>query len=156
MDDRARRPLERLADRLPALTRGRVLDVGCGDGRFLPARGVGLDVDPERLRSARERSPFVVRADAQALPFPDRTFDTVYALRALNDIGEVDRALAEAARVLRPDGRLLVYTRARPAEGDRLDRWNGAARLGRHFAAVSMEVSADDERAALFIADRPR
>jgi ubiquinone/menaquinone biosynthesis C-methylase UbiE len=156
MDERARDPIDWLASRLAALTGGRVLDLGCGEGRFLPARGVGLDPDEERLRIARARSRLVVRADARALPFADGTFDTVYAIRVLNDTGDVDRALAEAVRVLRPRGTLLVYTRARLAEGDRLDRWNGAERLRRHFAAVSMEAPPGDDRAALFIAERAR
>lgn len=145
-----------LRERLPGLTSGRVLDLGCGDGRFLPARAVGLDGDMARLRGARVRSPLVVAADAKALPFAAGTFDTVYAHRMLNDTGDVDRALAEAARVLRASGVLLVFTRARPAQGDRLDRENGADRLLRHFAGVSMQVPEGDDRAALFVARGPR
>jgi SAM-dependent methyltransferase len=98
----------------------------------------------------------VVRADARALPFPAATFDTAYAIRILNDTGDVDRALAEAARVLRPRGTLLVFTRARPAEGDRLDRWNGVDRLTHHFGTVSAELPGFDDRAALFVARDPK
>jgi ubiquinone/menaquinone biosynthesis C-methylase UbiE len=156
MDERTHDALDWLASRLGTLTSGRVLDLGCGEGRFLPARAVGLDVDEDRLRLARTRSRLVLRADARALPFPDGTFDTVYAIRMLNDTGDVDRALAEAARVLGPRGTLFVYTQARLAEGDRLDRWNGAERLARHFRAVSVETPPGDDRAALFIAERPR
>lgn len=146
----------RLAIRLAALTRGRVLDLGCGEGRFLPPHGVGLDLDPERLRVARARSPLLVRADARHVPFANASFDTVYAHRMLNDTGDVDGVLAEIARVLRPSGRLVVITRARSAEGDRLDRANGAERLRRHFAGVSAELDPTDERAALFVAEGPR
>lgn len=145
-----------LAARLPALTSGRVLDLGCGEGRFLPQGGIGLDIDLERLRVARGRSPLVVRADARAIPFADASFDTVYAHRMLNDTGDVERVLREVARVLRSDGRLLVFTRARPGEGDRLDRSNGEDRLRRHFQRVTAELDPIDDRAALFIAEAPR
>lgn len=156
MDERARDALGWLAARLPALTRGRVLDLGCGDGRFLPPGGIGVDVDPERLAVARGCSPLLVRADARRVPFADATFDTVYAHRMLNDTGDVDRVLAEIARLLRPHGRLLVFTRARPGEGDRLDRSNGEDRLRRHFQRVSAEPHPMDDRAALFVAEGPR
>jgi ubiquinone/menaquinone biosynthesis C-methylase UbiE len=155
VDDGAGAALEWVHERLRAFTRGRVIDIGCGEGRFLPRGAVGLDLDPARLTMARERSPRLVQADARALPFSTGAFDTAYAIRMLNDTGDVARALAEAARVLRPAGTLLVFTRARRAEGDRLDRWNGVDRLRPYFAAVSMEVPAFDERAALFVAERP-
>ena len=148
-------PLAWLEAKLPALTRGRVLDLGCGEGRFLPAGAVGLDLDGERLRALMARPRRLVQADAKALPFADASFDTVYAHRMLNDTGDLDRALAEAARVLRMDGTLLVFTRARMAEGDRLDRWNGTGRLLRHFDHVTM-ATPEDDRAALFIARRPK
>ncbi|HEX9436194.1 MAG TPA: class I SAM-dependent methyltransferase, partial [Candidatus Limnocylindria bacterium] len=156
MDDQARDAFAWVEGRLRALTTGRVLDMGCGDGRFLPRGGIGLDIDLERLRAARERSTLLVGGDARALPFADRSFDTVYAHRMLNDTGDVARALSEAARVLRARGTLLVFTRARLGEGDRLDRWNGLERLRPYFFAVSVELPDTDERAALFIAERPR
>jgi SAM-dependent methyltransferase len=140
------------AQRLPALAQARVLDVGCGEGRFLPERAFGVDLDPLRVRAARARSSRVAVADAHALPFADATFDTALANRMLNDAGRIDDVLAEIRRVLRPGGQLVVFTRARPGEGDRLDRWNGAARLGGHFARVTTERCEDDDRAALFVA----
>jgi ubiquinone/menaquinone biosynthesis C-methylase UbiE len=138
------------------LTKGRVIDLGCGEGRFLPPRGVGLDVDPARLAAARERSSLLVRGDAHSLPFRDATFDTAYAHRMLNDAGRVDDVLAEVGRVLRPDGRVLIFTRARRESGDRLDRENGADRLRRFFERVEAILHPTDERAALFVADVPR
>ena len=142
------------APRIAALARGRVLDLGCGEGRFLPAGGVGVDLDLERLRVARTRSALVVRADAHALPFGRNTFDTVLANRMLNAAGRIDDVLDEVARVLRPDGTLVVLTRARPRpDDDRLDQENGAQRLALHFAEVTSEREGD---AAIFAARKKR
>jgi len=136
---------------------GRVLDVGCGEGRFLPPDGVGLDLDADRLRAARSRSRYLVRADAHALPFRDAVFGTVYAHRMLNDAGLIDDVLAEVCRVLIPGGRLLVLTGARHRdETDRIDRRSGAERLRRHFERVSVELPPANDRAALFVAEGPR
>jgi SAM-dependent methyltransferase len=147
-------PLAWAAPRIAPLARGLVLDLGCGDGRFLPLRGVGVDLDLERLRAARTRSPLVVRADAHALPFGGDVFDTVFANRMLNAAGRIDDVLLEIARVLRPDGTLVVLTRARSRpEEDRLDPENGARRLSPFFGEVTAEHAAD---AAIFVARKKR
>lgn len=143
-----------LAVQLGALSVGRVLDVGCGAGRHLRPGDTGVDLDPERVRLARERSRLVAIADAHALPFPDSTFTTAYAIRMLNDAGRIDLVLGEIRRVLAPGGRLLVYTRARRAEGDRLDPDNGEARLRAHFRAVRALADEDERGGMLFVAER--
>lgn len=102
----------------------RVLDVACGEGRHLEALGArglrpwGVDLDAESLRrAARAGAPGpLVRADFRALPFGP-AFDAAYAwyssLFLFDEAGNA-AALAEAARVLRPGGRLLVQ-HANPA-----------------------------------------
>jgi SAM-dependent methyltransferase len=104
------------------LERGaRVLDVGCGTGVSLTdlARAVapggavtGLDHAPALLEEARQRVDAagigaMVRldaGDAQALPYPDATFDAAHISRVLIHLTEPDRAIAEARRVVRPGG----------------------------------------------------
>jgi ubiquinone/menaquinone biosynthesis C-methylase UbiE len=101
----------------------RVLDVGCGPGDLLRqmARGrpdwrapVGLDLSAGMVAQAMERTReqevrFLV-ADAQSVPFPDETFDVVMARHMLYHVPDINRAVSEAARVLRPHGRFLVTT----------------------------------------------
>jgi len=143
-----------LRDQLRALGSGRRLDVGCGSGRNLEPGDTGIDLEPARVAAARERSPLVAVADAHALPFPDGSFATAYAIRMLNDAGRIDRILREIHRVLAPGGRLLVYTRAQRAAGDRLDADNGTARLAAHFGAVRAILDPDEPGGVLFIAER--
>jgi SAM-dependent methyltransferase len=108
----------------------KALDVGCGEGRFcrmLAAEGVeaiGVDPTPALLERARRLHP---EGDyrlgrAEALDFPDGAFDLVVSCLALVDIPDISAAIAEMARVLRPDGALLVanltsFWTAGPAEG---------------------------------------
>lgn len=141
--------MEWAATRLAELARGRVLDAGCGEGRYLPARGFGIDLEFARLRVARERSVRIAVADVHRLPFGDGTFDTVFANRMLNDAGRIDDALRELRRVLRTGGRLVVLTRARPGPGDRLDAENGAVRLSPAFSEIRIERSPEDQRLAV-------
>lgn len=93
----------------------RVLDIGCGEGwatRWLAERAaeaVGVDGSDAMLERAR-RTPTTARyvsGDLLALPFPDGSFDRVFSMETLYYV-DIDAALAEVARVLRPGGRVAV------------------------------------------------
>jgi SAM-dependent methyltransferase len=95
-----------------------VLDVGCGEGqvgRLAVAGGiptvVGIDPTWNQLVVARRRDGGVryARAGADALPFPDRTFDAVVACLVFEHIRAVDAAIAEVGRVLRTGGRFCFF-----------------------------------------------
>lgn len=103
-----------------------VLEVACGCGIGLAyiarvARSViGGDFDPEIVAVAQReaRGRYEVRQmDAQALPFPDASFDTVCMLEALYYIPDAMRFFTEARRVLRPGGRLFVCSANREWDG---------------------------------------
>jgi SAM-dependent methyltransferase len=93
----------------------RLLDVGCGTGRFTAlaeaqgAVATGLDLDSGMLAVARTRlHGRLLQADAQALPFSDRSFDVVMAITLLEFLSDADKAVAEMARVAAPGGKLVV------------------------------------------------
>jgi 2-polyprenyl-3-methyl-5-hydroxy-6-metoxy-1,4-benzoquinol methylase len=97
----------------------RVLDVGCGDGRFaaeLAAHGasvVGIDVAEEPLRRARERNERLdlrLVAPAGGWPLEDASFDVVWAGEVIEHVADTAGWLSEVRRVLRPRGRLLMST----------------------------------------------
>lgn len=119
--------------RVAAPARGEVLEIGAGTGRNLPlyrqaTRVVALEPDPgmraraERAARAAPGPVQVVDARAEHLPFPDASFDTVVASCVLCTVPDLDAALAEVARVLRPAGTLRFYEHVRAAD-PRQARW---------------------------------
>jgi ubiquinone/menaquinone biosynthesis C-methylase UbiE len=102
---------------------GRVLEIGAGSGAmaaemlamFPDIEMCATDFDEEMVAVERERlAPFGDRvecrqADATALPFEDGSFDMVVSWIMLHHTVEWEKALAEAARVLRPGAQLVAY-----------------------------------------------
>jgi len=110
-------------DRLPWRGDEQVLDVGCGPGDLLSGMArhgdtwgilVGSDFSAgmaaEAAQAAMGLRVQILVSDAQANPFPDGTFDVVMARHMLYHVPDIDRAVAEAARVLRPGGYFLTTT----------------------------------------------
>ncbi len=95
----------------------RWLEVGVGTGRFASALGVteGVDPSPAMLAYAIQRGIRRKVGTAEALPYPDRSFDGVLAVATLSFVNDPGQALVECARVLRPNGTLLAGII--PAEG---------------------------------------
>jgi len=109
---------------LAAVAPVRILDLAAGTAdlsigaarRFPSARVTGVDLTPAMLEIGRAKVARagltdrveLVEGDALALGFPDASFDVVTCAFGFRNFPDVDRALAEAARVLKPGGRLLV------------------------------------------------
>ncbi len=95
-----------------------VLDVGCGGGLLLRdalaqgARATGLDHSEDMVALARERAPgsTVVLAEAENLPFEDAIFGAVAMSIVFFFLADPVSVLRECRRVLRPDGRLAIFT----------------------------------------------
>lgn len=91
-----------------------VLDVGTGPGDLLaalrPSHGVGIDISPRMIESAKERHPgyeFMV-ADVECDPLPPGPFDTVLLCDALGHMGDIQRALQNLRAVLDENGRIVI------------------------------------------------
>ncbi|MFD2265190.1 class I SAM-dependent methyltransferase [Lacibacterium aquatile] len=105
-----------MLDRIAGRGFTRALDVGCGEGRFcrmLQERdiaSVGIDPTLALLAEARRRDPEGDYRDgrAEALDFPDASFDLVVSYLSLIDIPDIRAAIPEMARVLKPGGTLLI------------------------------------------------
>jgi SAM-dependent methyltransferase len=136
----------------------RVLDVACGTGvlalaavELVGRQGavVGLDRNPDMLRVARRKSD---RAEwregrAEALPFPDASFDAAASQFGLMFFEDRARALSEMMRVLRPGGRLAV------AVCDALERSPGYATLAALLERLFGERIANAFRAPFALGD---
>ena len=132
----------------------RILEIGPGTGlqtlRIAPKLGEAgrldiVDIQREMLNHVMRRAQAkkigtIVPnlSDARELPFTDGAFDAVYLVTALGEIPESDRVVAEAARVLKPGGRLVVgeffdrhwipfgrLRRMAAQSGFRIDDWSG-------------------------------
>lgn len=145
-------------DAVREVSPARVLEVGCGPGELaqrigaeLGADVVAVDISSRMVELARSRGVEAIVGDVQDLPFENASFDCAVAAWMLYHVPDLDRGLAELARVLRPGGRLVAVT-------NRLDHLkelreligkprtsiddgpfhggNGQELLARHFARV--------------------
>jgi SAM-dependent methyltransferase len=99
----------------------RILEVGCGRGhlvdrlRQLGAETTGVDANPHAAEVAVVDGIHVMRAES--LAFEDGSFDKLVAIHSIEHIPDLETAIAEMARVLRPRGRALFVYPAEPIQG---------------------------------------
>ena len=148
----------------------RVLDVGCGKGRFArvfreqePACEIwGLDISEEMLRLVPAGIP--TRAGSMTeLPFPDGFFDAAYATESLEHAVEIERAVREICRVVKPGGRIAIIDKNAEQWGKlqtpEWEKWFTPKQLERLLARDCRQVSSrfisyweDVEPDGLFVA----
>ncbi len=128
---------------------GRALELGCGTGFFLlnlmqagvAERGSVTDLSPGMVRVALRNGKNLGLdvdgrvADAETIPYPDDTFDLVVGHAVLHHIPDVEKALTEVLRVLKPGGR-FIFAGEPSTIGDFYARW-----LSRVTWAVTTEVT---------------
>jgi ubiquinone/menaquinone biosynthesis C-methylase UbiE len=153
--------LGELRDRQLARSVGDVLEIGAGTGLNVPryrtpTRVVLTEPAPEmvarlRARLSQAQVPMTVEeASAEALPFPDRSFDTVVSTLVMCTVPKPERALMEVRRVLKPGGRYLFLEHG-GAEDEGLARWQrrltpvwkrvaGGCRLNRNVEILASEA----------------
>lgn len=148
--------VSRLRGRLLRKASGKVLEVAVGTGKnlhYYPAncRISAVDVSGEMLSVARKRAAKLsldgsfLLADAEALPFPDKSFDTVVSSLTSCTFPNPVAALREMARVCRPQGRILLLEHGRSnrewlgrLQDRRADRH--ARQLGCHWNREPLEL----------------
>lgn len=132
-----------------------VVDVGCGPGtaaRVAVRRGAqvtGVDPSPTMLRIARtvtpKRAPITWReGTAEALPVPGSSATVVWALATVHHWQDVDKAVAEAYRVLVPGGRLIAIERQSPVDATGLASHGWTRQQAEAFAALCRDTGFDD------------
>jgi len=121
--------------RLIPAAQGRVLEIGIGSGLNLPYYGaaveqiIGLDPSPKLLAMAREAArrrtsiPLeLIENSAEAIPLYNRSIDTIVTTWTMCSIPDIQRALGEIRRVLKPGGRLLFVEHGRSPDPS-VRRW---------------------------------
>jgi ubiquinone/menaquinone biosynthesis C-methylase UbiE len=112
-----RRARNEVLRHLPNLSGTRLLDVAIGDGRNMPliardCQVFGVDISSVLLEKCQsdyaDRDIRLIVGEAESLPFPDATFDNVLSLGAINHVNDPGKALREMARVVKPDGLVVV------------------------------------------------
>ncbi len=112
----------KVLDRLGVGANIRLLDIGCGSGYAAStavARGAtvtGIDITPELVAIARERVPEAefVTGGMDSLPFASASFDAAVGFNAFQFADDAERAVREAARVVKPNGLVAATTFAEP------------------------------------------
>jgi SAM-dependent methyltransferase len=123
----------------------RVLDFGCGAGRFLRvieeagAQAVGVEIARAAVERARENVPGadVRLLDDGSIPLGHGEVDLVWCSEVLEHIPDVAHALLEMRRVLKPDGRLLLTV---PFHGRARNVLIALTRFERHFDPLGQHV----------------
>ncbi|THV42500.1 class I SAM-dependent methyltransferase [Glycomyces buryatensis] len=127
-----------------------LVDLGCGAGLLAPhleGKGylhIGADLSLPSLRRAAEHGVQAVRCDVGAVPLVDGCADVVVAGEILEHVPDLPRALAEACRLLRPGGLLVIDTLADTAlcrwlAIDLAERLPGPGRHGFHDPALLVD-----------------
>ncbi|HEV7134282.1 MAG TPA: class I SAM-dependent methyltransferase [Gaiellaceae bacterium] len=153
-----RRGMAALRRTLLAEAEGRVLEIGAGTGLNLEHYGPAVAeielLEPDallhpRLRrrlAAAEVRGSITTSGAEALPFPDASFDAVVSTLVLCTVPDPAAAVAEIVRVLRPGGRFFFIEHVRGIEGSRTAAWQARLHRAWHAFACGCHANRDTRR----------
>jgi dTDP-4-amino-4,6-dideoxygalactose transaminase/glycosyltransferase involved in cell wall biosynthesis/SAM-dependent methyltransferase len=125
---------------------GALLEIGCGQGKLrfhLPAGVHYYGCDTLAREGVRGAFPFVA-ACAESLPYADQSFDAVVFYAVLIHVFDVDRALSEAARILKPGGRLYLQECYDDPNPIHMTHFSGASlvrRVSEHFNVIRSQAA---------------
>ena len=146
---------------LIAQAEGRALEIGAGNGYNLPhyteavSELVVTDPSPHMLQHLRESlasepppvgSWELEQTGAEELPFEDASFDTVVATYVLCSVSDIDRALAEVARVLKPSGHYIYLEHVHAGEGTLLGRFQDLIEVPHRYIAAGCHPNRRTEK----------
>lgn len=114
-----------------------LLDVGCGTGFSLElfnCRKIGVDSSSELLKKAKST---VLKANAEKLPFPDKTFDIVISVTAIHNFDDIEKSLKEIKRVCKDRVGLSLLKKS--------EKFEDIKKLVRKYFKIDKEINEDKD-----------
>ncbi len=145
----ARRCRRQVLKHLGDLSGTRLLDVAIGDGSNLPwipedCEVYGVDISTMQLADCRRkhagRGTRLIQGEAEKLPFDDNTFDNVLSFGALNYFNDPAGSMREMARVVKPEGRIVVSDEYPSLPNRMIGHWIGLPQLDRWIMSRLMRL----------------
>lgn len=135
---------------LPWKPGGKLLDVGCGNGKFLSRmrglgwEGEGVEIDPQAVIQARAQGLTVRQGVLEEQKYPENSFDAITLNHVIEHVHDPVGLLRECHRLLKPGGRLVIATPNPASWGHKMFRehWRGLE-PPRHLFLYSRKVMAE-------------
>jgi len=147
-----RRARWQVVKHLGELSGTKLLEVAIGDGSNLPlippeSQVYGIDISVVQLRDCRRRFPErrlrLILGEAETLPFADHTFDNVLSFGAFNYFNDPLGSLREMARVVKPQGRIVVSDEYPSLPNRMIGHWIGLPQLDRWIISKLLRLGPD-------------
>lgn len=102
--------LRKREEHILTLAQGRILDMGCGTGFYLPPFKdiIGLEISENMLKIALDKKKPLVQGMCESLPLKDNSFNTVLCMFAVLNFCNSEKTLKEIKRILKPKGRVIM------------------------------------------------